>query len=463
MMVDGINGKLASAIVKIFTKLPKKMRGNGTFDKLVNESILKWNEARGHKTRNLLNDGEKHAIFIAKDKSLQPAQFCGPNSKVLQRIGKLFKENGNDLNQVIRDKNFEDLADKECLAHDIRFGLNNGRKDKESKARIREADNRFIRVMKQLRARNLSSIWNVVPSQLGIEAKVALENNHILDRGSFATGSVIGTKEQPIYEALEKMLRKQGYGKARPPNMNYRHGKNDIKTFINTDSYESTMKTLDEIENEFVTDVNQNNVSYEFANNMIQFAVPWMLSDLKFNPTPDQERNLTHRIDRLMSNFRGKALHSDVSTQDGMGLTIMKKPDTDMTKKIGEEDGAIETRDNWKRFANVVSQEVLLSPSITPTRKFKPEEEEKKDDDDELADEMGKMGLGRNPVFTFKQSRNNSEEKKDNLDEKINKLESNKGVSKWVEFVRKIAKEQNITYGKAMSVASPLWKQMKNK
>lgn len=126
------------------TKLNKKI-GCGIYDKSVNYLL---------KPEIKLKDGEKHAIMYNNGKFI-PANYSGPGTDIITRL----KKNIKPINDI----------DKTAQAHDIRYSLSKNTND------IKNADNKMVNKIKDLRKNNKENLFNSLPSQLGIQANQVLE------------------------------------------------------------------------------------------------------------------------------------------------------------------------------------------------------------------------------------------------------------------------------------------------
>jgi hypothetical protein len=149
---------------------------------------------------NKKRKGEQHAfMYNAKTGKYQRAQFCGPKTHVLQRI--------RDGCQGVSE------ADRVCRAHDLRFMLARG---PNTAMWIRDADDRMVRKLKEIRKAGTDTRFNTDISMRGIQLKKGLEDYNILRKGSFGPATNAGEDIKPadrkfLQQELNRMTQ-QGYG-----------------------------------------------------------------------------------------------------------------------------------------------------------------------------------------------------------------------------------------------------------
>jgi len=149
---------------------------------------------------NKKRKGEQHAfMYNAKTGRYQRAQFCGPQTHVLQRI--------RDGCQGVSE------ADRVCRAHDLRFMLARG---PNTAMWIRDADDRMVRKLKEIRKAGTDTRFNTDISMRGIQLKKGLEDYNILRKGSFGPATNAGEDIKPadrkfLQQELNRMSQ-QGYG-----------------------------------------------------------------------------------------------------------------------------------------------------------------------------------------------------------------------------------------------------------
>lgn len=147
-----------------------------------------------------LYPGEKHQVFL-KDGCAYRGRFAGPGTRAIEHLKELLAMNGGNLSLALADKNFVSLVDKESAAHDFRYLLSDGSKEK-----VREADQKFINVLSKM-----SDPQRLIPLA-AMKAKVLAENYKI-------TG-VYGVQMEKLNEADKKLLEdalshleQQGFGR----------------------------------------------------------------------------------------------------------------------------------------------------------------------------------------------------------------------------------------------------------
>lgn len=149
---------------------------------------------------NKKRKGEQHAfMYNAKTGKIQRAMFCGPFTHVLQRI--------RDGCQGISE------ADRVCRAHDLRFMLARGH---NMAMWIRDADNRMVRKLKQIKKEGTDTRFNTDVSMRAIQLKKKLEDYNVMRKGSFGPATQAGEKISPadrkfLQQELNRMTQ-QGYG-----------------------------------------------------------------------------------------------------------------------------------------------------------------------------------------------------------------------------------------------------------
>lgn len=149
---------------------------------------------------NKRRKGEQHAImYNPTTKKYQRAQWCGPKTHVLQRT----KDGCPGVSE----------ADKVCKAHDLRFTLARG---PNMAMWIRDADDRMVRKLKQIRQAKTDTRFNTDISMRGIQAKKKLEDWGIMRKGSFGPATQAGEKLSPAdRKFLQQQLNRlemEGYG-----------------------------------------------------------------------------------------------------------------------------------------------------------------------------------------------------------------------------------------------------------
>lgn len=149
---------------------------------------------------NKRRKGEKHAImYNPKTKKYQSAQWCGPGTSVLQRT----RDGCPGVSE----------ADKVCKAHDLRFTLARG---PNMAMWIRDADNRMVHKLKQIRKAGTDTRFNTDISMRGIQAKKKLEDWGIMRKGSFGpatkAGEKLSAKDRKFLQQQLNRLEMQGYG-----------------------------------------------------------------------------------------------------------------------------------------------------------------------------------------------------------------------------------------------------------
>ena len=215
-----LNDDSAELVMKVVDKTPKKeMKGKGMFDKIVNKTVKLYNKVRGKKTdprSHVLKEGERHAILMDKNGGLAGAKFIGPNTDLRGNLNELLEKHGGNISLALADKNFVAKSDKVAAAHDLRYQLYANQPKK-----VRDADERMVRRLKELKKNKEDKNFNINPALLGIAGKMKLEDKGIMKKGSFATDPYtdVTPKEQKLWEKAEEHLRMQGYGdnpKGRP-------------------------------------------------------------------------------------------------------------------------------------------------------------------------------------------------------------------------------------------------------
>lgn len=128
----------------------------------------------------------------------------------MKKIKKLHKEHGGDVRKMVDKMNFVSEADVVCMAHDLRYYIQG-----KSPALVRRADERMLKNLKRLKKEGKESKFNLLPSELGIKAKVKLEDWGIMKKGSFADGKAkeeLSEEDYNLASAVLGELGKRGYG-----------------------------------------------------------------------------------------------------------------------------------------------------------------------------------------------------------------------------------------------------------
>lgn len=168
----------------------RNLTGKGIYDKLVNKF-----------TGSNLKPGEKHVLMWHEGK-LKPASYSGPGTDILTRL----KEGVKPLNK----------ADKTAQAHDIRYSLANNIEG------IKEADNKMVNKLKELRKTGQENTFNTLPSQLGIQANQLLAKVLPTKAFDWFVQKMTGQKEfrqnlkpedRLMLQDKLKELETEGYGK----------------------------------------------------------------------------------------------------------------------------------------------------------------------------------------------------------------------------------------------------------
>lgn len=149
---------------------------------------------------NKRRKGEQHAImYNPKTKKMQRGQYCGPKTHVLQRV----RDGCPGVSE----------ADKVCKAHDLRFTLARG---PNMAMWIRDADDRMVRKLKEIRKAGTDTRFNTDISMRGIQAKKKLEDWGIMRKGSFgpatAAGEKLSAKDRKFLQQQLNRLEMEGYG-----------------------------------------------------------------------------------------------------------------------------------------------------------------------------------------------------------------------------------------------------------
>lgn len=144
--------------------------------------------------------GEKHQIF-RNGLCTYRGRWSGPGTQVLPHLREMLAMNNNNISMALEDKNFVSLVDKEAMAHDLRYMLSDGSKEK-----VREADQKFINVLSKM-----TDPQRLIPLA-AMKAKVLAEDYKITD--------VYGIHKEQVSDADRKLmqdvlahLEQQGYGR----------------------------------------------------------------------------------------------------------------------------------------------------------------------------------------------------------------------------------------------------------
>ncbi len=133
-----------------------------------------------------LKSGEKHQVFL-KDGCSYRGRFSGPGTHVIEDVKDILSKYGNSISNAFQEKNFVSPVDMEAAAHDCRYMLSDGSKDK-----IREADQKFIAVLSKMSDPN-----RLVPLA-AMKAKVLAEDYKLTE--------VYGSEREKMSDADRKLL-----------------------------------------------------------------------------------------------------------------------------------------------------------------------------------------------------------------------------------------------------------------
>ncbi len=133
-----------------------------------------------------LKSGEKHQVFL-KDGCSYRGRFSGPGTHVIEDVKEFLSKYGNSISEAFQEKNFVSPADMEAAAHDCRYMLSDGSKEK-----IREADQKFIAVLSKMSDPN-----RLVPLA-AMKAKVLAEDYKLTE--------VYGSEREKMSDADRKLL-----------------------------------------------------------------------------------------------------------------------------------------------------------------------------------------------------------------------------------------------------------------
>lgn len=140
--------------------------------------------------------GERHSILSTKS-GFKSASYCGPGTQAAERL----RLNVKPLTE----------SDKICQAHDLRYSLAKNLDD------IRDADNKMIRKMKQIKKKKKDNKFNTATVGTAMKAKVFLEDKGVLSKTKFAgflaDNPKEGSKDYKIIRDTLEDIEQQGYGK----------------------------------------------------------------------------------------------------------------------------------------------------------------------------------------------------------------------------------------------------------
>lgn len=213
-----LEGQRATGVLEAAAKTLFPPLKSITPTKILNATVDTYNKLAKKKPDpkdQKLDEGEVHAVFKNKDGALARATFCGPGTSITKKVKKLVKKHNGDIKKAIAADNFISESDKICMLHDLRYYIDGKDSDK-----VRHADNKMLEKLKEAKQKGESK-FNILPSELGIKAKVKLEDLGIMKKGSFADGTAKDENSPEDFELLVKVkkeLEQQGYGqmKARP-------------------------------------------------------------------------------------------------------------------------------------------------------------------------------------------------------------------------------------------------------
>ncbi len=196
------------------------LKGAGLASSALNflhKGLDKVQKLRGKKHFNKLwiykaKSGEHHAVFIGPNGRIFRARFNGPGTKLLQGIRELFRLYDGDIDKALAKSSFVSEADREGLAHDIRYALAD-----EDVVKERVADLKFIKVGKRLLKDKREKKINIQPSLKAIQAKVLAEKAGLTKRGKFLDPGPKDPDTIKLFKDVLSKLEQEGLGHIEVP------------------------------------------------------------------------------------------------------------------------------------------------------------------------------------------------------------------------------------------------------
>ena len=170
----------------------------------------KWRTKQTKENHALLKDG------IFPNWRLYISKYAGPGTALYTNIQEDIKHYGS-LDEMLKDKHWLTLMDKEGLAHDIRYAL--APLAKNPAQAVIDADSKFITVGHRLLTKNPVTLTD--PNILGSLVPITLKfqgDKYISNPLSFLDKNSDGSLKKPkpeevaLYEMVLKKLSQQGYG-----------------------------------------------------------------------------------------------------------------------------------------------------------------------------------------------------------------------------------------------------------
>lgn len=178
--------------------IQNRRRGSGLFKRIANRAInlVAKPDVPGF-------PGEFHSVLKVPNKGLKRASYCGPNTQLLKRL----KRGDKPLTPV----------DQVCMRHDAAYfnldklGLSKMR-DMDILAQATRDDNKFLHRIAKIRNTGKDSRFNTIQPEVGIKAKLALENLGILKRTSFISSEEGTPEEKAFVKRRVQELKQSGFG-----------------------------------------------------------------------------------------------------------------------------------------------------------------------------------------------------------------------------------------------------------
>ena len=142
-------------------------------------------------------------------KNFSRSNYMGPGTDVVGRLRRGIKP--KQIN--FKGKKVESYADKESQAHDIRYRLASSMPPEQGKKYMRQADTKFIQVMRRGIKQDKDYKLNLRAGKIGISGKVSLENLGLIPSTAFLKfNQPLNDSDRKLLESKLKELERQGFG-----------------------------------------------------------------------------------------------------------------------------------------------------------------------------------------------------------------------------------------------------------
>jgi len=190
----------------LLTRTPyAKQKGNGLSEDLAKMTIYKAKSSPRFQ-------GENHAPQMMPDGSIKLGEYIGPGTQIEKRIGLL-----NSGNTEVRPVSKTDLV---SMIHDCDYGLAQNAKNKEEQLKlVRQADEKMLKRLKQIKAKKMDNPANIFLGEAGIGSKVQIEKKGktagtiaglaLAGPAGALIGRLVGTKAKSTFEGIAGPLIKR--------------------------------------------------------------------------------------------------------------------------------------------------------------------------------------------------------------------------------------------------------------